>query len=255
MKLSVRIQRKISIVIVGLSLLVWVLLLVNPGHIMGVAHCHVSDSGPSAASLKMLLDMNPISSLLAGWGLMVIAMMLPKLITPIRHIYARSLKRRRFPAALLFVLGYTAVWMAVGIFMIAAILGLHLLLPNSYIPAMALGIIALVWQFSPIKQRCLNRGHDHWTLAVFGWAAYRDALQFGIMHGVWCVGAGWALMLLPMLMPQGHNLAMIFVTFIMLSEHFEHPKMPRWRIDFRGKMFRLIVAQTQIRLRQVLNLG
>jgi predicted metal-binding membrane protein len=89
-------------------------------------------------------------------------------------------------------------------------------------------------------------------LAAFGWAAYRDALMFGVMHGVWCVGSGWALMMLPMLLPEGHNLAMVIVTFIMLSEHFEHPRIPRWRMGFRGKLFRIVIAQTQIRLKRVL---
>lgn len=196
--------------------------------------------------------MNPFSSLLTGWGLMVVAMMLPKLIIPIQQIYASTLRRRRFLSVLLFVSGYIGVWMIVGVFMIAVILGLHLLMPGSYIPAIVLGIIAIIWQFSPVKQKCLNRGHDHRTLAAFGWPASRDAILFGIMHGVWCVGAGWALMLLPMLLPVGHNLAMILATFIMISEHLEHPQLPRWRIDFRFRLFRFIVAQTKTRLRQVL---
>ena len=252
MRLSGKISTTIGLAILGISILVWILLLMNPGHLMTIQHCPVSASGPSAASFKMLLEMNPFTSLLIGWGLMVVAMMLPKLIVPIQYIYASSFKHRRFLSALLFVFGYIAVWMVVGVFMIALVIGLNLLMPNSYIPAIGLGIIAIVWQFSPIKQRCLNKGHDHWTLAVFGWAANRDAFLFGVMHGVWCVGSGWALMLLPMLLPNGHNIVMIVVTFIMLSEHFEHPQLPRWRMDFRGKLFRIIVAQTQIRLRRVL---
>ena len=251
MNLSQNNRKKISFVILSISILVWILLLFNPGHIMTLEHCHVSDSGPSAASLKMLLDMNPPASQLAGWGLMVIAMMLPKLIMPVKHIYAQSFRHRRFWLSLVFVLAYIAVWMVAGIVMIAIILGLHLLLPNSYLPAIGLGIIAVIWQFSPVKQRCLNKGHNHSTLAAFGWASYRDALGFGVMHGVWCVCAGWALMLLPMLLPAGHNLAMLIVTFIMLSEHMEHPQAPRWGINFRAKLFRIIVAQSQIKLNRI----
>jgi predicted metal-binding membrane protein len=254
MRLSRKIRTAIGLVILGISLLVWVLLLVNPGH-MTVAHCHVSDMGPSAASLQMLLMMNPISSLLTGWGLMVVAMMFPKLILPIQYIYGRSLKSRRFWSALLFVFGYVGVWMAAGVFMISIILGLNLLMPKSYIPAIVVGAIALVWQFSPLKQRCLNRGHDHRTLSAFGWAANRDALLFGVIHGMWCVGSGWALMLFPMLLPEGHNFAMVFVTFVMLSEHLEHPRLPRWRIYFTGKLMRIVFAQTQIRLKRVLALN
>lgn len=251
MRLSGKYRTAISLVVLGISVLVWVLLLVNPGHILGMQHCHVSDSGPSKASFQMLLKMNPVSSLLLGWGLMVVAMMLPALILPIQYVYSRTLKRRRFWSALLFVFGYIAAWMIAGIFMTAAILGLHVLMPNSYLPAIAVGVTALIWQFSPAKQQCLNGGHDHWVLAAFGWAANRDALMFGITHGAWCVGSGWALMLFPMLLPGGHNFAMIVVTFIMVSEHFEHPQMPRWRINFRGKLFRIIAAQTQIKIKQI----
>lgn len=255
MRLSVKSSTVISLVIFTASILAWVVILFNPGHIMTMEHCHVSDAGPSATSLKMLLQMNPVSSQLAGWLLMVAAMMLPKLIVPILHIWRHSLRRRRLSLSLLFVLGYTGVWMVAGIAMIAAIIALHLLMPGSYLPAIALSIIAIIWQCSPVKQLCLNRGHDHRTLAAFGWPAARDALQFGVMHGVWCAGSGWAIMLLPMLLPSGHNFAMILVTFIMLSEHFEHPKMPRWRIDLRGKLFRLIAAQAQIKFRQAYSPG
>ena len=251
MNLSKSNRSKITFVILSISILVWIVLLFNPGHIMTMEHCHVSDSGPSAASLKMLLDMNPPLAQLTGWMLMVIAMMLPKLIVPVQHIYAQSFRDRRFWLSLVFIFGYTAVWMAAGIVMIAVIIGMHLLLPNSYIPAIGLGIIAVIWQFSLVKQRCLNRGHDHRTIAAFGRASYRDALLFGLVHGVWCVCAGWALMLLPMLLPAGHNLAMLIVTFIMLSEHMEHPQTPRWGIQLRAKLFRIIVAQAQIKLKQV----
>jgi predicted metal-binding membrane protein len=254
MRLSGKIRKTISLVVLSVSIFVWILLLANPGN-MSVQHCHVSDSGPSAASLQMLLEMNPVSSLLTGWGLMVVAMMFPKLIMPIQYICARSLKRRRFWSALLFVFGYVGVWMAAGLFMIAAILGLNLLMPKSYLPAIGVGIVALIWQFSPVKQRCLNRGHDHWTLSAFGWAASRDALLFGVAHGMWCVGSGWALMLFPMLLPQGHDLAMVFVTFVMLSEHLEHPQIPRWRIYFSARLLRFLFAQTRITLKQAMQPG
>jgi predicted metal-binding membrane protein len=248
MRLSRNNRIKINFVIIGISILVWVLLLINPGHIMTIEHCHVSASGPSTASLQMLLEMNPFSSQLIGWGLMVVAMMLPKLISPIQSIYIQSFKRYRFLNALLFVLGYIIVWMVAGVFMIGVIIGLNLLMPMSYIPALGVFIIAVVWQFSPIKQQFLNLGHDHRTLSAFGWASFRDSLHFGVMHGVWCVGAGWALMLFPMLLPQGHNLAMIIVTFIMISEHMEHPRFPQWHFNLRLKLLRIIVAQTRIKL-------
>jgi predicted metal-binding membrane protein len=251
MKLPWNNSNNTSLAILGISAFVWVLLLVNPGHIMSMEHCHVSDAGPSQASLQMMLQMNPLSTQFLGWGLMVIAMMLPKLIMPVRHIYACSFSGRRLPLSLVFVAGYIAVWMIVGIAMIAIIIGAHLLMSGSYLPIIAVGIVAIVWQFSPVKQRCLNRGHDHRIIAAFGWQSYRDALRFGLSHGAWCVGAGWALMLFPMLLPAGHNAAMILLTFVMLSEHMEHPQVPAWRINFRTRLLRILIGQAQIKWEQI----
>ncbi|HKS30621.1 MAG TPA: DUF2182 domain-containing protein [Pyrinomonadaceae bacterium] len=229
------------------------MLLVNPGGIMTLAHCPVTDSGASLASFRMLLEMNPLSSLAAGWALMLVAMMSPTLITPLRHVRTRSLKRRRPRSVTLFVVGYAASWMAAGGVLMAVMLMLSLLAPQSYLPAVGAGIIAFVWQCSPIKQRCLNRGHNHSELAAFGSAADLDALRFGITHGVWCVGSCWALMLLPMLLQQGHFAAMAVVTFMMTSERLERPGPPSWRLRFPGKLMRIVVARTRIRLQSSLS--
>lgn len=217
---------------------------------MTLAHCPVTDSGASLVSFQMLLAMNPISSMMAGWALMLVAMMSPTLITPIRHILNRSFKRRRARSVTLFVVGYAAIWMAAVGVLIAVMLMLNLLAPQSYLPAVGVGIIAFVWQCSPIKQRCLNRGHNHSELAAFGIAADLDALRFGITHGVWCVGSCWVLMLLPMLLLQEHFAAMAVVTFVMISERLEQPRPLSWRLRFPGKLMRIVVAQTRIRLQR-----
>jgi predicted metal-binding membrane protein len=251
MRISAKHQMLISLCLIGISLLVWVALLFNPGGIMTIEHCHVSAAGPSAASLEMLLAMNPVSDQLFGWGLMVVAMMLPKLIMPIQQIFAQSLKRKRLASITLFVLGYLILWMLAGVVLVAAIIAFNLWMPLSYLPAIGVLVLTLIWQFSPWKQYFLNKGHSHAVLSAFGWAAYRDALMYGLEHGLWCVGAGWAMMLFPMLLPVGHNAAMIVVTFLMLSEHLEHPKAVQWRFDLRLRLFRYLLAQTRIRLQAI----
>lgn len=247
-------RRRVHISILLISAVMWMMLLVNPGSIMTLAHCPVTESGASLVSFHMLLEMNPVSSLMAGWALMLIAMMSPTLIAPIHHIRERSFKRRRARSGTLFVIGYTAIWMAAGGVLIAATLMLNLLAPQSYLPAVVVGIITSVWQCSPIKQRCLNRGHNHSELAAFGIAADLDALRFGITHGIWCVGSCWALMLLPMLLLQGHFAAMAVITFVMTSERLERPQPLSWRLRFPSKLMRIVVAQTRMRL-QSLPLG
>ncbi|MEP7339059.1 MAG: DUF2182 domain-containing protein [Acidobacteriota bacterium] len=218
---------------------------------MTIAHCPVTDSGASLVSFQMLLEMNPISTLIAGWAVMLIAMMSPTLIAPIHHIRERSFKRRRARSVTLFIVGYAAIWMAAGIVLIAVMLMLNLLAPQSYLPAVGVGIIAFVWQCSPVKQRCLNRGHNHSEVAAFGIAADLDALRFGITHGVWCVGSCWVLMLLPMMLHQGHFAAMAVVTLVMTGERLEQPRPLSWRLRFPGKLMRIVVAQTRIRLQSL----
>jgi predicted metal-binding membrane protein len=251
MILSTQERTRVTTTVLLISLVTWMMLLVTPGSIMTLAHCPATDSGASLVSFRMLLAMNPISSLTTGWALMLVAMMSPMLITPIHHIRERSFKRRRARAVTLFVIGYAAIWMAAGGVLIAVRLMLNLLVPQSYLPSVMVGIIAFVWQCSPIKQRCLNRGHNHSELAAFGIAADLDALRFGVTHGVWCVGSCWALMLLPMLLSQGHFAGMAAVTFVMTSERLEQPRRLSWRLRFPGKLMRIAITQTRIRLQSL----
>lgn len=244
--------RKITAhLLLGVSIICWILLLVDPGGLLAIKHCPVTDMGPSPAFLQMLLAMNPVAPILFGWTLMVLAMMLPKVIAPVLYICHKSFKHRRLRSASLFLIAYTSIWVLSGLLLIALIFGLNLWLPNPYLRVALIGGIALIWQCSPVKQRCLNEGHNHPSLAAFGLAADRDAFSFGIHHGCWCVGSGWAIMLFPMLLPAGHNVAMLAVTVLMISEHLEHPKIPRWRINFSGKLLRGLYAQTGIRVQQL----
>ena len=231
-----------------LSALTWIVLLVEP--VSMVAHCSAvgSPSMTLRASFQMLLAMNAPGSLAAGWILMLVAMMSPVMIPPVRHIRMRSFTHRRARSTALFVAGYAAIWMAVGGVLLATELAVKSAVTESYLPAACLLLVALVWQCSPIKQRCLNRCHAHAELAAFGAAADFGALHFGITHGIWCAGSCWALMLFPMLLPRGHVVAMATVAVLIFSERLEQPMPPRWRWRGLGKVKRLVVAQARMRV-------
>ncbi len=236
-----------------ISAVTWILLLVEPGNLGIFAHCPATMSGamPLSTSFQMLLTTNAPASLAAGWALMLVAMMSPVLIQPIRHIRVRSFTRRRARSIALFLAGYVAIWMALGGVLLAIELAVKSFAPQSYLPAAGVALIALVWQVSPVKQRCLNRCHAHTELAAFGAAADFDALRFGITHGLWCAGSCWALMLFPMLLPRGHVVAMAAVAVLIFSERLEPPRPPSWRWRGPGKAIRIVVAQAQIRLQGV----
>ena len=233
-----------------MSAAAWMLLVIDPRGMALHAHHSTTVPGapPSSVSFEMLMAHNPPASLAAGWTLMLVAMMLPLVIAPVRHIRDRSFPRRRGRAILLFVASYAAVWMAAGVVMFALALTVRLVAPQSFVPVALMTVVALVWQFSPAKQRCLNRGHAHPELAAFGSAADIDALRFGWTHGVWCVGSCWALMLLPMLMSRGHMAAMAAVSLCMFAERLDRPMPPRWRLRGVNKAARIAVAQTRMLL-------
>lgn len=222
----------------------WFVLGVEPGSMALHAHHGGAMPGMGAASVQMMLAHNPLGSLGLGWALMLVAMMAPLLIGPIQHIRDRSFASRRALSISLFVAGYAAIWMLVGAMMLTLAFVVRTIAGDSILPVTLALVVAVVWQFSPLKQLCLNWGHVHLALAAFGRAADLDAIRFGLVHGFWCVGSCWALMLLPVLVAEGHLLAMAAVTVFLIAERFERPMPLRWSLRVPNKTLRIAIAQT-----------
>ena len=108
-------------------------------------------------------------------------------------------------------------------------------------------VIALLWQVSPAKQWCLNRCHRQPHLAVFGATRISTRLVMASQTAA-CVGACWALMLLPLLLAQAHLPAMAAVTLFILAERLENPAPLAWRWRGPGKVLRIVAAQARIHL-------
>lgn len=232
------------------SAAMWALLAVEP-HTLKLAHCVnlTSDRMPPPPSFWIFVGMNQPGSLFGGWALMFGAMMSPLLISPVRHIRFSCFVDRRARMTALFVLGYAVIWMACGVSLLWIELGVQFLKPPSYLPAAVVAIVAIIWQCSPMKQHCMNGCHSQASLSAFGLAADSDALRYGVVHGFWCVGSCWAWMLFPMLLPQGHIIAMVGVSMFVWSERLEPSGPARWRWRGAGRAFRILMAQTQIRMR------
>jgi len=233
-----------------ISAVTWTLLLIKPMGFDLLAHCQAISSRTAQPSLsfRTLLAMNPPALLAADWAVMLIAMMSPVLIQPLCHVYLRSFRRRRGRSVVLCIAGYALIWILLGCALLSMAAVVHWFSPRSYFPAAAALLVALVWQFSPVKQRCLNRCHAHPALAAFGAAADFAALRFGITHGIWCGGSCWAVMLFTILLPQGHIFAMAAATALTLGERLELPRPPSWCCRGAGKAIRIMVAQARIRL-------
>jgi predicted metal-binding membrane protein len=244
---AARERRRVRTPMLSITAIAWLLLVFEPGGMAVSMRCSPAMMGAMPPSLHALLVMNPPGSQVLGWTLMLAAMMLPLLIAPVRHIRDRSFARRRTRAIALFVAGYAAIWMPAGAVLLALAMAVRLAAPDSFVPAALAAAIALVWQFSPIKQRCLNRCHAHTELAAFGRAADRDALRFGLTHGAWCAGSCWALMLVPLLVSRGHVAVMAAVSLLVFAERLDRPMRPAWRLRGPGKAARLVIAQARMR--------
>jgi predicted metal-binding membrane protein len=217
----------------------WVLLLAQRHEMGGAAVCSMPSmpfTGSQAASLT------------AGSALMFAAMMAPLLGAPVRHVRDRSFVRRRLRGILLFVGGYASLWTVAGVVLLMA--AAWIVSAGSPVMVSAAVIAVAAWQFSPAKQRCLNRCHSHSGLSAFGAAADLDVLRFGLEHGLWCIGSCAGLMLLPLLFSRGHIAAMAGVTLWLSSERLEKPMPPRWRWRGPTKAVRIAVAQARLWLQR-----
>jgi predicted metal-binding membrane protein len=236
------------VVSAAISLAAWSVLAFYGSELALPAFCSTETlrAMPLSVSFDLALLLNSPAKLAAGWALMLAAMMSPLVITPLRHVQERSFAKRRARATFLFVAGYMAVWMAAGMGLQATALVARWAEPA---PLVCLGLaaaIALLWQVSPAKQWCLNRCHRRAHLAAFGAAADRDALGYGLTNGAACVGACWALMLLPLFLMQAHLLAMVAVTLFILAERLENPAPLGWRWRGAGRALRIIAAQARL---------
>jgi len=217
-----------------ISLVAWIVILAKP--IMWSCCARAE----SVMSLEMLLGLTPAASLATDWGLMLIAMMAPTIVPAFYHICISSFAARRARSTTLFAAGYGVVWMVPGSVILVIGLAIIRWAPESYLPATFVGVLALVWQASPFKQRCLNRTHSHRALAAFGAAADWDVFRMGLEHGLWCSGSCWAAMLFPILLPEGHFIAMFAVSTLMFCERLDRPNTPSWQWRGFGTAFRYL---------------
>jgi predicted metal-binding membrane protein len=153
--------------------------------------------------MEMMNGPGPLVSFLWLWLAMSAAMMLPTLV-PATYL-AAAVGR----SATAFVLGYAALWAAVGLL--------------AYESARALGaarwlavgalLLAAVYQLTPLKEACLRR-----CRAPMGSLLRHGSLRAGIEHGAFCLGCCWALMLALIALGIGSMLWMAVLAAVVLVE-------------------------------------
>ncbi|NNE98541.1 MAG: DUF2182 domain-containing protein [Pyrinomonadaceae bacterium] len=142
------------------------------------------------------------------WSVMMAGMMTP-IVSPTVLIYAavaRKAARQNSPVAptLIFVFGYLFIWTVFSLgatiaqFALdqAALLSPMMVSTSSWLGASLL-IAAGVYQFLPIKKKCLSRCRSPVDFIARNWQkGHFGAFGMGIKHGVFCLGCCWVLMLL-----------------------------------------------------------
>lgn len=200
-----------------LAMLAWGWLLSGAGMPAPVDGMEGMDMPPAApAGLAITFAM---------WWTMMVAMMLPA-AAPTVLLYARSAARPGAPppSTGAFVGGYLLVW---GLFSLLAA-AVQIYLGEALILSAAMKfqstrlaggvlIAAGAYQLSPAKGACLNHCRDP---ARFLSRHYRPgpvgALRMGLIHGVWCLGCCWLLMVL-LLVGGVMNLAWIAALTLLVA--------------------------------------
>ncbi|HEU4919391.1 MAG TPA: DUF2182 domain-containing protein [Candidatus Limnocylindrales bacterium] len=142
-----------------------------------------------------------------GWLIMTTSMMLPT-TWPLLVTFQALVQRRRRPGVLvgLLAVGYLVTWLLVGLLLHSGDRLVHGLVESVGWLAAHPGLIgagtvlvAGLYQFAPIKYRCLDECRSPLGFVLNHWQGVRErreAFLLGVRHGLFCVGCCWSLMLL-----------------------------------------------------------
>jgi predicted metal-binding membrane protein len=165
----------------------------------------------------------------AGWILMVFAMMLPTSL-PLIALFQTMTRDRPDHKLLVFLLiaGYIGVWAWFGVVVHLADLALHeiadqsaWLAANSWVLGVGVLMGAGIYQFTPLKYRCLDKCRSPLSFIMGHWTGKNEttqALRLGLHHGVFCVGCCWSLMLLMFAVGAGNIGWMLVLGAVMAVE-------------------------------------
>lgn len=183
--------------LIALVAVAWLALWALEGTPYG-AYLH-HEGGPAPLPLEAGL-------FVAGWTLMIVAMMLPSSV-PLVLTFRAIVGRRPHPNALVAYLigGYLLVWSAFGLAawtgdraIHAAVDAIPWLAEHPQLIIATTLAAAGAWQFSPLRDRCLDACRSPLGFVMSRWAGVderRESLVMGIAHGAFCVGCCWSLML------------------------------------------------------------
>jgi predicted metal-binding membrane protein len=155
--------------------------------------------GLAQVGVAMPFDMSGLV-FLGMWVTMMTAMMLPT-VTPIVLLHRMVVRRRGAGPAptVAFVGGYLAVWAAVGVVPLAALLAFREVADGAGWVGRTAGVVLVVagaYQFTRWKDTCVRACRSPLTFLAthdFG-TGLTGVVRAGASHGLYCFGCCWALM-------------------------------------------------------------
>lgn len=193
-------ERRVALGVALAALLAWLLLFVADGRLLHLLHGAGASGAGGGGVLARAVTFG------CAWLAMTVAMMLPTTV-PLLRTFGRVTAGRPNRGGLvgLVVTGYLGAWLLFGALAGAGVVALRAGLRAtpaagaSWLVPAALLALAGAYQFSPLKDRCLDRCRSpflfvarHWRGGSEGW----QSLRLGLHHGLFCLGCCWALMLL-----------------------------------------------------------
>ena len=182
---------------------------------------------------------NSLLATFTMWSLMMVAMMLPS-AAPMVLLHARidrGSQRERAFASLLFMSCYVLVWLlfsALATLLQAALIDNNvlssgnLLIGNRVIAAGFL-LAAALWQLSSAKSACLSQCQSPLQFVLRHWSpGPAGALRLGLVHGLFCVGCCWSLMLLLFV---GGVMNLVWIAVLAAVVFFEKTAPAKWHAD------------------------
>jgi predicted metal-binding membrane protein len=224
MRVHVNSRKPLVVVLAGLVILCWLALWAWGASPYGRFLSH-----EELAYIRLGDELRLGVLFVAGWTLMTIAMMLPTSLPLVVLFYGMMGQRSdRGRLIALLLAGYLGLWTLFGGVVHVADFVLHQvvervawLAANDWLISAGTLVLAGLYQFSPLKYKCLDKCRSPMSFITQHWRgrhAARQALRLGGHHALFCIGCCWALMLVMFAVGVGSILWMLGLGAVMAVE-------------------------------------
>jgi predicted metal-binding membrane protein len=203
--------------VIGVAAIAWIAMIALHERLHGGAYSEYLASLPEQLRRAVYIcgvtpsaDGPGFANWIAGWSLMIVAMMVPPAL-PLLRVFEKLTAGRLDKAQLtaLMACAFLAVWIGAGAALYLAgtmankaLLMLPMLAERPWLMAGIAALIAGAYQFTPLKMACIDACRSPMSVIMTRWHSahpLRSSLGIGLAYGAICVGCCWALMLLSVL--------------------------------------------------------